>query len=541
MRGCARRRRTRWASLGLLGLLAIAAWLVAGPSQLGGPVTYLITSGTSMEPNFHSGDLAITRSAGSYHVGDIVAYRETARSTFLHRIVALDGERFVTKGDNNNWSDGIEPQPSQVLGRLWVHLPGAGRALQWLHTPATVAILVAVVAFTSLAGTRKRQKRGQQDGRHSMNGTGNFSNRRGPLPSDDVLAVAIVVALASLVLAIVAFGQPLHRTGAAHVNYQQSGTFNYGAFVPGGVYSDNQISSGDPVFLALLRNLDVRFDYRFASAAAHNLHGTYELNVELSQESGWRRTINLIPSTPFSGDQATMSGHIPLMDVQALTALFGHETGLKGGAFSLALVPAVHVQGTLASGSLDERYAPRLPFRMDPSQLVLDRSADKTDPLHPSTIGVAARPRLEANAFPLLGMRIPVGKVRLVASLLFLLAAGALVWSIRPALAAQQSDEPARIESRHGALLLNAHGAVGEALPLTNAIDVLQFDDLVHMAEQQGRMILHTRTGDMHEYFVTDRTLAYRYTIRPVVAALHLQPEAIDRGALEEGIRLYGA
>ena len=78
-----------------LGLVVVATlWSLFAPTALGGPADYVVTAGTSMEPRFHTGDLAIVRSAREYRVGDIVAYRSRALNTIvLHRIIAKVGGR----------------------------------------------------------------------------------------------------------------------------------------------------------------------------------------------------------------------------------------------------------------------------------------------------------------------------------------------------------------------------------------------------------------------------------------------------------------
>ena len=54
-----------------LVVLAVAAWLMLAPTQIGGETGYVTTSGISMAPRFHSGDLAIVRPKAQYRVGDV--------------------------------------------------------------------------------------------------------------------------------------------------------------------------------------------------------------------------------------------------------------------------------------------------------------------------------------------------------------------------------------------------------------------------------------------------------------------------------------
>ena len=94
--------------LALVGLL----WFLFAPTALGGSTTYVVTDGVSMEPHFHSGDLALVRGESDYRVGQIVAYHNIQLGTVvLHRIIARDGSRYVFKGDNNNFTDFEHPAP----------------------------------------------------------------------------------------------------------------------------------------------------------------------------------------------------------------------------------------------------------------------------------------------------------------------------------------------------------------------------------------------------------------------------------------------
>ncbi|HTX91153.1 MAG TPA: S24/S26 family peptidase, partial [Anaerolineales bacterium] len=60
------------AAVPLVGMLTI--WILFAPVQLDGQTTYVIVNGSSMEPNYHFGDLAVLRQAVDYQVGDVVAY-----------------------------------------------------------------------------------------------------------------------------------------------------------------------------------------------------------------------------------------------------------------------------------------------------------------------------------------------------------------------------------------------------------------------------------------------------------------------------------
>ncbi len=137
---------------GLL-LCALIAWfLVLRPQQLGGPATYVLVSGTSMEPGINAGDLVVTLRAESYVVGDVVAYRipegqPASGFQVIHRIVGGDAEGgFVMRGDNTNGPDQWHPGRVDVLGRELVRLPALAQLLMVLRHPLVLAGLAGAFA-----------------------------------------------------------------------------------------------------------------------------------------------------------------------------------------------------------------------------------------------------------------------------------------------------------------------------------------------------------------------------------------------------------
>jgi len=167
--------RGRWGRLGrshlgrLLGFLAVLAAVVAWavllrPQFLGGPVAYDLVSGSSMEPALHTGDLVVARRQDTYHPGDIVAFR-TEGGNVIHRIVDGSAEEgFITQGDNRDGVDQWRPKPKDILGKMWLRIPGGGRVVTVLRSPMVLAALAASVAVFLVLGSGQKGKgrRGQR-------------------------------------------------------------------------------------------------------------------------------------------------------------------------------------------------------------------------------------------------------------------------------------------------------------------------------------------------------------------------------------------
>ncbi|MGZ4481605.1 MAG: signal peptidase I, partial [Gaiellales bacterium] len=158
-----RRFRSGLITATIIALVA-AAWLFLAPTRIGGSTTYVITSGVSMEPRFHTGDLAIVRPATHYRVGMVVAYHSSLlKVVVLHRVVAIHDGRYTFKGDNNNFLDPVHPTRSHIIGALWVQVPHGGRVLKALHSQVTVILLCVFVGLLLVGGTDKR-RRGRRHG-----------------------------------------------------------------------------------------------------------------------------------------------------------------------------------------------------------------------------------------------------------------------------------------------------------------------------------------------------------------------------------------
>ena len=137
----------RYVILGLLAVLIGVNVFSMNAARLAGdavpmPFGYgasVVLSG-SMEPTLSVGDLLIVREAEHYEVGDIVVY-QSGTIPVVHKIVSMDEETVVTRGDANNTND--EPFPVTALkGKVIRVIPKVGYGVWALKSPAAVVILL---------------------------------------------------------------------------------------------------------------------------------------------------------------------------------------------------------------------------------------------------------------------------------------------------------------------------------------------------------------------------------------------------------------
>lgn len=167
-------------------LLAVAAF-VLWPERWGGTMTYVITSGTSMQPGFFQGDLAVLRSGGDYRVGDVAAYDSSELSKIvMHRIIKKTDEGYTFQGDNNDFIDPETVTEERMLGELVVRVPGVGKYLTWFLKPINLAIAAGALFF--LFGDRKKDT---SSGRVPSASLGRLKLRSLELPQNAVTAEVV--------------------------------------------------------------------------------------------------------------------------------------------------------------------------------------------------------------------------------------------------------------------------------------------------------------------------------------------------------------
>jgi len=147
-------------------VLTLAGLAFLWPRSLGGAASYIIVSGRSMEPTLQDGDLAFLWVAKSYAAGDLVAFRvpegEPAEgAVVIHRIVGEAQDGFVVQGDNKAYPDPWEPDTQDILGRMWLAVPGGGRILAFFRQPVILGGIAGVLGmlFVLSEGKQPTQRR----------------------------------------------------------------------------------------------------------------------------------------------------------------------------------------------------------------------------------------------------------------------------------------------------------------------------------------------------------------------------------------------
>jgi len=127
------------------------------PMPFGFGMTVVLSG--SMEPELSVDDLLIVTPADTYEVGDVVVF-QTQRTAVVHRIVAINGDEIITRGDANSSDD--DPITLQnIKGRVVCAIPFVGLIVNLIKTPVGTVILLGL-AFWLLEASFKKEKAQKQ-------------------------------------------------------------------------------------------------------------------------------------------------------------------------------------------------------------------------------------------------------------------------------------------------------------------------------------------------------------------------------------------
>ena len=513
-------------------LVAIVGWVYLAPPRVGGSTNYVITHGISMEPTFHSGDLAIVRPVDHYRVGEIVAYHSTLlHVVVLHRIIAISGGRYEFKGDNNDFVDPTRPTRVELIGALWIHVRHGAVVFRWLHSPVTGAVLCGFVALL-LVGTgqakRRRDRRSNRGNPSARQGAApvTSSERGGPLGISvrSLLIGVATLAAACAVVAVYATTRPAAKGVTHQVHYTQNGRITYHATArAGAVYPSGTLATGDPIFLQLVHRVHIDVAYRFAVDAPARVQGTQQVLLELTGPSGWSRQIALSGVRHFAGAAIATPVTIDVRAVQTVLNEVQEATGISADGASLGIVMKVHVTGNVAGQPVDARFTPVATFQLQPLELIpgggapspaagtTSSSAPSSESgFEPTAPGTVTSTSSVPNVFTLAGHTLSYSAIAWLA-LGGLLLTGALAAVLAVLLRRNRAfDEAARIRARYAHLLVPI--LIGEDLGWP-PVDVTSFKALVRLAESAGQLILHHQADAVDTYLVNDNGTVYRYQI----------------------------
>ena len=153
--------------INVLTTLIIILGLIIGGLYVLGIKPYIVVSG-SMEPEISTGSISFINTGVKYDSikeNDIIAFK-VEKVLVTHRVVAINEDGLVTKGDANKEVDGVITTKENYVGKNIYSIPKVGYVVKALQTTrgkiifGTVVILLLVSAiFFGEADKKKEQEK----------------------------------------------------------------------------------------------------------------------------------------------------------------------------------------------------------------------------------------------------------------------------------------------------------------------------------------------------------------------------------------------
>ncbi|MEX0834527.1 MAG: DUF5305 family protein, partial [Nitriliruptor sp.] len=349
--------------------------------------------------------------------------------------------------------------------------------------------------------------------------------------------MAAAIAAVALLLAVVAVMSP--STGPGEVAYTHRGEFAYTADAPAGlVYPTGEVTTGDPVFLALVDRVDLAFTYDLAGPDG-GVEPSGQLWLEVTDGSGWSTRSSLGSAETGEDGTLQLEGTLDVPEVRRTLATVAEETGLDAGGGTLTVTAEIEVTGSIAGQPVADRFAPQLALQLTEQRLDVEGSSGDPDAADPngaelslesadsgaadgedpeadggivrSEDGAVIVPGAEPARLELAGRGLEVGTARVAALVVLGLALLAVAVAAVAASRQQDLDEAAHIRARYGRKIVEV--AALQIPAGYGVVDVREVTALVALADRTDRPVLHHRTRDSDTYLVEGDAAVYRYRV----------------------------
>jgi len=121
-----------------------------------GEITYLfdttafLNTGTSMVPEIEPGDMVMIKKQSSYEKGDVISFISPDNYITTHRIIEIEGNNYVTKGDSNKFIDSKDVNIKDIYGKVILIVPNVGPIINFVSKYGVYLLIAAIVIGTAI-------------------------------------------------------------------------------------------------------------------------------------------------------------------------------------------------------------------------------------------------------------------------------------------------------------------------------------------------------------------------------------------------------
>lgn len=108
----------------------------------------------SMEPTLEINDFVIIKKPNNIKVNDIVSYDDNSEKEVLHRVIKINKEEIITKGDANNTED-MPINIKKVTGVYVGKIKYLGNIISFITKPIVFSIIITTIVIYMIVSSKK--------------------------------------------------------------------------------------------------------------------------------------------------------------------------------------------------------------------------------------------------------------------------------------------------------------------------------------------------------------------------------------------------
>lgn len=278
-------------------------------------------------------------------------------------------------------------------------------------------------------------------------------------------------------------------------NYEARSNFNYMVLLkPNSLFETQSLGQNMTYFTKITDRIDTIFYYEFTCDMPASINGDYEVVASVNGE-GWEKNYVLVPKKEFAGGKRTnftVKFPVNISAYNDIVNSIGKEIDVQAKDPKLKLIYNINTIASIGSSQAKETLSPTIviPLGKNAFNIIGDLSTRKTGSIFRSEVYVQQ---------DVIEKRVYSGIIAVLAFFLLVLFT--------------RFTENRVIDKNSINEIRNKYGDwIAEAKDIPTSKDIVQVStipDLVKIAEELGRPILHLVDGKIHCFFVLDGQMMY--------------------------------
>jgi len=256
-------------------------------------------------------------------------------------------------------------------------------------------------------------------------------------------------------------------------------------------------------FPKIIDKIAASFSYRFlCDSPISGQSQKVQVTAIVENPANWSRSLVLVPETNEVGN-FTISFPIDIEYFAMVIDAIGQETGVRGSSHNIVIEADVRTVARTDMGTVDEVYTQTLSGKLEGNTITFDKelSGSKTGSISGTAVSGASGG----------GSRAPW----IIGLVIALLALGYFGWSqtqLGVTTVSAGEAEAARARKKYRQMMVDVEELPG-VKPTEAVIPLNSLDDLVRIADDLVKPVLHREEEGRHTYCIIDSGVRYLYVI----------------------------